>query len=1636
MSCYLWKFFLEDDVDRFRHVLAQASYVAGPGGQKGNTYAAGSSTRMPSSIGSPGAMLASSPTLTTKSRKYPSGDPASSNPRQQPEWSALVLTRADVNLRDRNGLTILHHAVSSNATNAPGFAMALLAHPLLDLHSQDLESGWTVLHRALYFGNVTIARVIMKRDLDDALGVSKSGVSTVLANLLKIKDREGNSPFDLFNLTTKQRIVNRHLQESANEDEHLEEEDLESAASGEMDDSGHGHLVRVAHSLLNLEGDEVFMFGSNKNMNLGFGDEDDRAFPERVTLRRPDHLLHRFYHERQQARQACSLGGVDEEDQTSTSVPIPTTASLPAVIKNRLLRVQDVSLAKLHTAVLTTDPEANLFVCGFGPGGRLGTGDDMTRFSFVCVEGGGLEGRKVVSVGLGQNHTLAVTSEGDIFSWGSNVFGQLGYTLPRSGPLDEEPVQTLPRQIFGPLKRETVIGVAASSIHSVVYTSNSLFTFGKNEGQLGLVDSDARSLDMQMTPRKVAASLFSASIKQASAIDRATVCLLENHEVWVFANYGYAKLSFPLDGTTNYFMRNSELATRYDNTPNHVCKVTSGGDMVCALTSSGEVFTLNVSRQYDPSPASSSTTNPAKIRNALSPPQRIWTVGKGHMAVRDVDVGQDGTVVICTQSGSVWRRTKRAKIKDAQSTSFQEYRPKDYKFSRVPGLSRIIAVRSNNHGAYAAVRRDCDVTKTQIIVQASSVRDDFTSLLAFRELLFRDYEDERPRLWLKAQPRDGLGYILNQVLAEANLEHELTQLVTRHLEGDRRSFDAMITSGRSDFQIPAHQFLLSARSPVMAAVLAAVRAGNQSDELDLVSVSRIDDHRLQLNFPGLDSLTIINLVLFTYTDTLLPIWSFAREMPKCAFRFRQVRTELMKLALRLEIRELEAAVRVMRAPIATLQRDMTIAMESPAFLDDGDVIVELDGAECRVHSALVCQRCPFFQGLFNGRAAGGWLSARQYGVEPGDTFVKVDLKHVNPDIFRLILRHIYADCGQEIFDDAVTDDLDEFIDLIMEVMSVANELMLDRLSQSCQKLLGRFVNTRNVCQLLNAVAPCSVTEFKDTCLEYICMNLAGMLELHLLDNLDEDLMLDLDAAVRTNQLSCHPYSRSGQAESRLQEQHPDLLEARERERQARIASLTTHPADGVDDATGRPTKSKGSLIDLASSSPSEQKPRRKSSKNVMPGSASAALTSRKSATDLIFEMDEEGGNKEESSARFSPRVGAASPNQRFSDPSTPVFDAPKLAGSLGSEVEAFTSVVRPDFASPRGPSNVAATPSPLSPSAHEANQVRRPWGPTKLSSSELNLKNIMAQTTSNRISSLSAGLAQESRKAKASPSAAPKLSQRERKKQVAQLTQSTSPALAPETPKHDVGASSPWQVKTAGRTVSLKDVLSAEEQAKPSPSASLPRMSGIPALSLPDPTVSDALPKNSLPHRPQSRGTVTSPIAQSCKTPLSPNMPQASSPLSRPHNLPHSTESILAASSASSPPLNLPMSEIISQQRAEQELLRQAVAKRSLSEIQQEQEFMEWWELESRKVRGEGVASAASPARAEGGSGGGGGGTKTSARGKSKNRRGGGAPRGGRGGKAEASPTGPGRGRGAKGAPSSSSGQSPRGRGAHAGRTQ
>ena len=1048
MSTLLWKYYFENDVENFRQVLARATYNA----SAQSTKSAGGGRQGSIGIaGSPGAMLGlgTSPNLS-KSPKGSSWNTQGPLPRNTTPKSLtnVTLSRADVNWRESHGVTLLHHIASSTNENALDFAMTLLKLPLLDLYVQDDESGWTALHRALYFGNITIARALMDRDIRDAIEHSSMGASHAAGGLIKIKDREGNSPFDVYGATITSRNIRQDsgvpLLTGSQDDDDGE---MAQGISGDAnDDDGPS---RVVAPRTRIEGDEIFAFGSNKNFTLGFGDEDDRQFPERIHLKRPNHLLRRLYNEYEAQNPRTSA-------QAAGGCRSPEANQLPAIVQFRPIIIQDVQLSKLNSAILTTDPEANLYMCGFGKGGRLGSGDEITRFGFISIHGGALSGKRIIHIALGQNHTIAISSEGETFTWGSNGYGQLGYAPNTSTTMDEEPTQLLPRQVFGPLKRELVVGAAASSIHSVAHTSSSLFTFGKNEGQLGLFDSDARSLAIQNTPRKVAASLFSSSITSVSAIDKATICLLENHDVWVFSNYGYAKMTFPLEAFSNYFL-NSIWGARAEGTENHICKVTSGGDTICAMSSMGDVFTVHVSQKVEASNATTSTTNPSKIRLALSPPQRVWSLKKGHMAVRDVDVSQDGSIIICTESGSVWRRVKRAKIKDASAAGLAEYRAKDYKFSRVPGLTRIAAVRSNTFGAYAAVRRDHDVLKTQIDIESKTLWKDLYPLLSFHGFAEEDSETEDPipRFWKPSQPND-VATIRRAVLTMPHLEEKVACYLSDSLSSKETSYSVRVGTTLSDVYIPVHDFVLAARSESLRQGLAIFRKDYFFSIPDIVTIEYDNEGKTLILFQGLDFITVFNLVLYLYTDSVVDVWHHTRHTPSSAVRYRQVRVELMKTASNLDMRKLEQAVRVMTEPPKTLHEDFEHAVRQPSYFENGDVEVELDGKNVKIHSALVCQRCPFFQGLFEGRAAGLWLSSRREQLKESEEAIKVDLKHVDPTVFDFVLRHIYVDSEEEMFDDVVTADFDSFLDLVMEVMSVANELMLDRLAQCCQKVLGRY----------------------------------------------------------------------------------------------------------------------------------------------------------------------------------------------------------------------------------------------------------------------------------------------------------------------------------------------------------------------------------------------------------------------------------------------------------------------------------------------------------------------------------------------------------------------------------------------------
>ena len=128
--------------------------------------------------------------------------------------------------------------------------------------------------------------------------------------------------------------------------------------------------------------------------------------------------------------------------------------------------VVDIDGGGSHTIAVTTG--GDVFVWGFvrGGGGEAGWLQVPTK-----VTGGGIEMAMVVHVAAGVNHAMALTATGELYTWGTGEYGQLGH-----GGHDD---LFMPRVVDG--IGGAVTGIAGGLEHSLVTTAEGrVLGFGRN----------------------------------------------------------------------------------------------------------------------------------------------------------------------------------------------------------------------------------------------------------------------------------------------------------------------------------------------------------------------------------------------------------------------------------------------------------------------------------------------------------------------------------------------------------------------------------------------------------------------------------------------------------------------------------------------------------------------------------------------------------------------------------------------------------------------------------------------------------------------------------------------------------------------------------------------------------------------------------------------------------------------------------------------------------------------------------------------------------------------------------------------------------------------------------------------------
>jgi len=208
-----------------------------------------------------------------------------------------------------------------------------------------------------------------------------------------------------------------------------------------------------------------------------------------------------------------------------------------------------VSAGSYHSLALKSDGTVWAWGCNYYEG-RLGDGTAVDKTTPVQVRGGE-SGEEfltdIVAISTGYNHSLALKSDGTVWSWGDNEYGKLG-----DGTAVDK---TTPVQVKGGESGEefltNIVAISAGDDHSLALkVDGTVWAWGNDgNGQLG----DGTTVD-KTTPVQVKGGeteeepLVNIAAISSSAISNASFAIKSDGKIYGWGENGKGELG---DGTTD-----------------------------------------------------------------------------------------------------------------------------------------------------------------------------------------------------------------------------------------------------------------------------------------------------------------------------------------------------------------------------------------------------------------------------------------------------------------------------------------------------------------------------------------------------------------------------------------------------------------------------------------------------------------------------------------------------------------------------------------------------------------------------------------------------------------------------------------------------------------------------------------------------------------------------------------------------------------------------------------------------------------------------------------------------------------------------------------------------------------------------
>lgn len=190
------------------------------------------------------------------------------------------------------------------------------------------------------------------------------------------------------------------------------------------------HIAGGSKSLFIVSQDgKVYACGEGTNGRLGLGHNCNVSTPKQVPVISQYVVKKVAVHSGGKHALALTLDGKvfswGEGEDGKLGHGNRLTLDKPKLIETlRSKRIRDIACGSSHSAAITSSGE--LYTWGLGEYGRLGHGDNCTQLKPKVVAA--LLGKRVIQVACGSRdaQTLALTEDGLVYSWGDGDFGKLG----------------------------------------------------------------------------------------------------------------------------------------------------------------------------------------------------------------------------------------------------------------------------------------------------------------------------------------------------------------------------------------------------------------------------------------------------------------------------------------------------------------------------------------------------------------------------------------------------------------------------------------------------------------------------------------------------------------------------------------------------------------------------------------------------------------------------------------------------------------------------------------------------------------------------------------------------------------------------------------------------------------------------------------------------------------------------------------------------------------------------------------------------------------------------------------------------------------------------------------------------------